>query len=131
MLPGIQVKYLKQEKTVENKLKTIVVDRTIGMIGIVHDLAPKLSDHAGGLVSKITNEENSNPNLFNLNDPCHIFSLSIRKSLGELPQNLTKFIVKLHAHFSSSQRKKLLIRIQEQQNGISSPLVLKKYDETS
>jgi len=70
------------------------------------------------------------PNLFNLNDSCHIFSLSIRKSLGELPQNLTKFIVKLHAHFSSSQRKKLLIRIQEQQNGISSPLVLKKYVET-
>jgi len=96
-------------------------------IGIVHDGAPVLSNGEGGLITMLK-ENSENLPFFNLSDPCHIYSLAIRNSLGQLPETMTNFITKLHSHFVSPQRKKKLIRIQEQ-NGIKSPVVLKKYVE--
>jgi len=158
-LCAIQVKYLKQNLLQEtNTLKTSILYKTIGistfkesskaevylrmlneklfknpgvrenLIGIAHDFAATLSDGKGGLVRMIKEEEGY-PAFFDLRDPCHALSLAIKNSLGSLPDDITTFIVKIHSHFVSPQRKQQLIRIQEQME-IKIPLVLKRYVNT-
>ena len=153
----IQVKYLKQGEKENTLRKTKVIDRTLGVvafkesstsqtyleilnnklfvlpeikenfIGIAHDFASSLTGIENGLITLLRKDHKKE--FLDLKDPCHGLSLTIRNSLGHLPDILTNFITKIHSHFVSPQRKQQLIRIQEE-SGIESPLVLKKYVQT-
>ena len=118
--------FLPSKNLVQDKL-FIKPEIKENFIGITHDFASSLSEVDNGLVALI--ERDLKREFFDLCDPCHGLSLAIRNSLGHLPANLTNFITKIHSHFVSPQRKNQLIRIQEEK-GMQSPLVLKKYVQT-
>ena len=95
------------------------------LVGIVHDNASSLTGKYNGLVVKM--QENNNK-LFSLRDPCHCFHLVLKNSLTVLPPHIMKFILKIHQHFKSPQRKALLRKIQRENN--YKELLLKSYIKT-
>jgi len=154
---AIQVKYLREEiDEIAQRSKFSIVNRLLGLstfkessesiiylqmlkdklfinpqisnnfIGTVHDNARTLSGEKNGLVGLLRKEGHK---FFNLNDPCHSLSLTIRNSVGQLPQEIMEFITKLHSHFVSPQRKAQLLRIQEARGDLAG-VVLKTYIQT-
>ena len=51
-----------------------------------------------------------------LEDPCHSINLSLSKALETLPKEVTKFIKKIHSHFSYPQRVAYLCKVQKENN---------------
>ena len=115
-------------ETMHNIIKEeLLFDEEISknLVGIVHDNASSLTGKYHGLVKKMQKEK---PELFSLKDPCHCINLILKNSLGELPENLIKFVLKIHQHFKSPQRKALLSMIQKENN--KRQLGLKPYIKT-
>ena len=97
------------KEIVENK---IFINSNIkaNCIGISHDYASTLGGVHKGLTSLI--RKSLNKYIFELKDPCHGLNLSISNSLKKLPKEIMNFIRKIHAHFSSPQRRAKLNNIQ-------------------
>ena len=157
-ISAIQVKYLKELFHQEDQIKKpVIINRLLGittmkessdaetylkfvkdklltnsaikenLIGVVHDGARVLSGSKNGLVALMKAEENMT--LYDLKDPCHGLNLTIQNSLEELHDDINNFVIELHSHFASPQRRSALRRIQEE-NNVLRPLTLKTYVKT-
>ena len=129
----IGIKYLKGESSAQILLdivreKLLNLDPKIknNMIGFTHDMASNLSSKYNGLSALLTEELPQK--FFDLPDPCHALNLCLSKSLQTLLEEMLSFTTKIHAYFSSPQRKERLKIAQIEGN--LDVLLLKKYVET-
>jgi len=131
----VGVKYLSNSssgETMYNIVKDKVLDLSPeirnNLIGLAHDLASSLTSESKGLISYLR-DDFKNKYLFDLEDPCHCLNLVIKKSLEELPSDITDFISDIHSHFSKSpQRVAILHQVQEGED--LNPLSLCHYAKT-
>lgn len=131
----VGVKYLSESSSgetmyniVNEKLFDLDFDVKSNFIGLAHDLASSLTSEAKGLISYLR-EDFEDRYLFDLEDPCHCLNLVIKKSLEELPNDLTDFISDIHSHFSNSpQRVAILHQVQKGEN--LNPLSLCHFAKT-
>ena len=85
-------------------------------IGITHDRGSNLVGSRNGLIQKIKKDWDENKNLFSLNDPCHSLNLVLKHSIQTLPKAMLNFIIRIHNHFVSPERRATLLRIQAANN---------------
>ena len=83
-------------------------------IGVTHDRGSNIVGCFKGLLPKI--RKDSTKFLFSLNDPCHSLNLVVKHSIKILPKAMLNFIVKIHNHFVSPERRATLLRIQAEHN---------------
>ena len=115
----VGLKYLEDSSTAKAILK-IVQDKLFSLdpaikknlVGYTHDDAATLSGSIGGL-GVLLNEE-CNKFIFDLGDPCHIFSLALKKSIDTLDDEITDFIEDINDHFHYPQRAATLQKIQRE-----------------
>ena len=117
----IGLKYLEESSTAITilniaKEKIFSLDESIkkNLVGYAHDDAAVLSGEVGGLRG-LLNEE-CKKFIFDLGDPCHILSLSLKKSLEVLDDDITDFIDNIDNHFLPPQRIAILTKIQRENN---------------
>jgi len=140
-IAGIKVRFLQDDLDLEGVKRTSIQNRTIGLkylggdssaktmmkiiqekvfslddnlkknfVGFVHDHASALSSDLNGLLALL--KETIPHHFFDLKDPCHSFSLALKKSLSELPQETMDFIQDIHTHFAWPQRTAILKQLQ-------------------
>ena len=63
------------------------------MVGVVHDCGFNLVGSDIGLLALL---KKKNPDLFDLNDPCHSFNLVVNNSLGKLSPDIKSFVIQIH-----------------------------------
>ena len=78
----------------------------------MHDNGSSLIGEKIGLATLLRNE---GLRFLDLCDPCHGLDLALKHSIKELPPILLQFVQSISNHFSSSQKKALLRRIQEEE----------------
>jgi len=86
-------------------------------IGITHDRGSNIVGCFNGLLpteKKI--RKDSKKYFFSLNDPCHSLNLVVKHSIQSLPKAMINFIIKIHNHFVSPERRATLLRIQAEHN---------------
>ena len=153
---ALKVKYLKESNLKDENLERIPVNKFIGLaclkdssnaetmlrivedkilineeiqknlVGLTHDNLETLASEANGLVELL--RENSSKFLYDIPDPCHGISLSLRHSMNTLPDEMLDFIGDIHQFFNYPQRKAELRKVQEREN--MKVLSLKKYVDT-
>ena len=128
----IGLKYLEESssaevlyETVQEKLLALDPEIRNNFRGLAHDHASNLSGTHKGLGALL---EKDLPNYFmDLEDPCHSINLTLNKSLDDLPEEITKFIKKIHSHFSWPQRVAYLLKLQKEMNlNMLSPIHFKE-----
>ena len=113
------LKYLEESSTAATHLnivkeKLFSLDSNIikNLVGYAHDAAATLSGESAGL-GVLLNEER-NKFIFDLIDPCHILSLSLKKSIDVLDNETTDFIQDINDHFRYPQRLATLQKIEKE-----------------
>jgi len=129
----ISIKTLQESSTgqtylniVENKLLNLNEEIQANFVGITHDNASCLSSHKNGLYGLIKKKKTDY--FFDLPDPCHGLNLVLQDSIKGLPNDLMKFVDKIHHYFQFPQRKAKLALIQRKLG--QEKLLLCRYVET-
>ena len=127
----VGIKYLEESSQssiyydiIKEKLFNLNENIKDNLVGVVHDHAKVLSGTKDGLMGIMMRDCQNY--FFNLGDPCHALNLALSQSLESFSRDVTQFVDKIHAHFSSSpQRVAKLINLQKSEN--NKPLGLNKY----
>jgi len=129
----IGIKYLEESSSAKTtfqiakeKLLDLSEEIKKNFVGFVHDHHSTLTGDKGGLGVLLKTELSTN--FMDLKDPCHSLNLSLIKSLEILPDEMTKFVDKIHSHFGTTQRVAYLLNLQKENK--LRQLNLKPYAKT-
>jgi len=117
----VGLKYLKQSSSAKTmfdisneKLLSLSPEVKLNLVGYIHDHAANLSGVHQGL--GVLLKSNVNAHLVDIKDPCHSINLALYQGFEILPEEITKFIKKIHNHFISPQRVAYLNNLQLENN---------------